>query len=333
MTRRSPLPQRCGLDAVRYVVGPSLPARSAHDRLLDRFPALGDPAATPLWRRFARGEVVRADGTPWQADEMTTTGDALWFHRELRPETVPDMDLPILQQDDHLLVVDKPHDMATMPRGRHVLASALVRLRQQTGLEQLSPIHRLDRRTAGVLAFSVNAHERAAYQGLFARRQVDKTYQALVLAEPGSALPARPGEQMVLRDHLTKPCGSLQVQVAAGAPNAVTEVEVLAVHDAPRQLNGPRPRHGPEPSPRESAPRLLELRLRPLTGRTHQLRVQLAARDAPIIGDDLYPVVRPEESADGPLRLLAERLAFTDPLTGHPRSISSTRDLEPPRQQ
>lgn len=332
MTRRPPLPQRCGLDAVRYVVGPSLPARSAHDRLLDRFPALGDPAATPLRQRFARGEVVRGDGTPWQADDMTTTGDALWFHRELRPETVPEMELPILLQDDHLLVVDKPHDMATMPRGRHVLASALVRLRQQTGLEQLSPIHRLDRRTAGVLAFSVNAQERSAYQGLFARRQVDKTYRALVLAEPCSALPARPGAQMVLRDHLTKPRGSLQVRVTGGEPNAVTEVEVLAVHDAPRHLNHPGTGHGPEPSSRDSAPRLLELRLRPLTGRTHQLRVQLAARGAPIIGDDLYPVVRCEESADGPLRLLAERLAFTDPLTGHPRSISSTRVLQPPRQ-
>ena len=62
-------------------------------------------------------------------------GDELWFHRELRPEAIPDVELPVLHLDDHLLVIDKPHDMATMPRGAHVLASALVRLRRETGIE------------------------------------------------------------------------------------------------------------------------------------------------------------------------------------------------------
>src|SRR5690625_6997950 len=56
--------------------------------------------------------------------------------------------LPIfLHRDDHLLVLDKPHDMATMPRGAHVLSSALVRLRRATGITTLSPLHRLDRRS------------------------------------------------------------------------------------------------------------------------------------------------------------------------------------------
>src|SRR5690606_3818412 len=118
-------------------------------------------------------------------------GDELWFHRELRAEEVPEVELPVLLRDEHLLVLDKPHDMATMPRGAHVLSSALVRLRRRTGLVELSPLHRLDRRTAGVLAFGVRAQERAAYQGLFARGEVDKEYRARVRAPDDPAW--RPG--------------------------------------------------------------------------------------------------------------------------------------------
>ena len=81
-------------------------------------------------------------------------------------------DIPVLHQDENLVVVDKPHFLATMPRGRHVAQTALVRLRRQLGLPELSPAHRLDRLTAGVLLFTTHREIRGAYQTLFARGEV-----------------------------------------------------------------------------------------------------------------------------------------------------------------
>src|SRR5699024_10129085 len=130
---------------------------------------------------------------------------------------------------EHLLVLDKPHDLATMPRGTHILSSALVRLRRATGIQALVPLHRLDRRTAGVLAFGIRPEERPAYQQLFARQEVDKDYEAIAVPQPGSAVPRRPGERTVLRDRLVRQRGELTTRVVPGAPNAETALEVVAV--------------------------------------------------------------------------------------------------------
>ena len=306
-----PLPQRDGLDAVRWLVPRDAPVGPAASMLLARFPALADPAATPLAERFAAGEVVDARGRAWAADDAVGAGDELWFHRELRPEEVPAEPLPILFRDEHLLVIDKPHDVATMPRGAHVLASALVRLRRDTGIEQLVPLHRLDRRTAGVLAFGVRPEERSAYQQLFARREVDKRYEALVLPGPGCTLPQEIGERAELADRMEKRRGELTARIVTGAPNAHTELEVLAAGDS--EGDGP------------AKDRALLLGLRSRTGRTHQLRLQLSSRGAPIAGEDLYPDPSPEPA--GPLQLLARSLAFTDPVTGRAREFRSGRVL------
>lgn len=330
-----PLPQREGLDPVRWVVGPqerradaALPRsaqaalpRTAHAALLARFPALGAPGATPLVERFARGEIVRSDGTAWAAQDPVTSGDTLWFHRELRQEDVPEVQLRILHRDPQLLVLDKPHDMATMPRGAHVLSSALVRLRRATGITTLTPVHRLDRRTAGVLAFGIVPAQRAAYQGLFAAGHVHKEYLARVewtgeSAPPGAGEPEAltsgaptvgaltVGARFTMRDRLVKRRGELTSRIVAGEPNALTEVEVLE----------------------QAADGTLLLRLHPRTGRTHQLRAQLSARGLPIVGEDLYPQPRPTPSTD--LQLLARSLSFTDPITGQEHSFVSAMALD-----
>ena len=278
------------------------PGMTALLGLLARFPALADPAATPLVQRFEQGQIVRADGTAWSADEPLRPGDELWFHREMHPEHVPPAHLEILHRDEHLLVVDKPHDMATMPRGAHVLSSALVRLRRQTGLTTLSPLHRLDRRTAGVLAFGVEPDERSAYQQLFARREVHKEYLARVRPEGEPELPTEVGARAVLQDRLVKERGDLLARVVTGEPNAITELEIVGA--------------APDGT--------LTLLLRPRTGRTHQLRAQLAFRGMPILGEDLYP--EPHEPS-GPLQLLASTLAFTDPVTGQARRFTTTLSL------
>lgn len=285
----------------------TLEPAAAIDALLARFPALGDDAATPLSARFSRGDIVSADGSPWSASDIVGPGDELWFHRELRDEEVPPVDLEILYRDDHLLVLDKPHGMATMPRGAHVLASALVRLRRETGLSTLTPLHRLDRRTAGVLAFGIRPEERSAYQQLFARGDVTKVYEARVQAGPGSRLPVSPGARVTLRDRLDKRHGELTTRVIPGEVNAITEVEVVAA----------------EPGD------VVRLRMLPRTGRTHQLRAQLAFRGVPILGEDLYPEPQPEPEL--PLQLLARELAFYDPITGRDHTFRSRQELRSAR--
>ena len=288
----------------------SVPGRSALAALQERFPALADPAATPLPARFAAGEIVDAEGRPWRAEEPVGPGDEMWFHRELRPEHVPAAELRVLHRDAHLLVLDKPHDMATMPRGAHVLSSALVRLRRATGISTLVPLHRLDRRTAGVLAFGIRPEERSAYQQLFAHQEVDKEYEALLALGPGTSLPTAVGERAVLRDRLDKRRGELTTRVLDGPPNAETALEVRAAAEG-----------------------ILHVRLHPRTGRTHQLRAQLAARGAPILGEDLYrPAQDPPPPPDAggpdlPLQLLSRTLRFADPHTGVRREFTSGQEL------
>jgi len=311
----APLAQREGLDPVRLVVrpggadrqadpGPMADARTAYDVLAARFPPLLSAEATDLALRFARGDVVRADGTPWRAQDSARRGDELWFHRELAPEQVPEVELVVLFRDEHLLVLDKPHGMASTPRGTHVLASALVRLRRATGIRELVPLHRLDRRTAGVLAFGIRAEERGAYQQLFARGLVRKHYLARLDTSGGVSWRPRAGERRILVHRLARERGWRRTRVVDGEPNAHTELEVLSTR-AGEALVG----------------------LRPATGRTHQLRVQLATLGTPILGDDLYPGDRPEADS-GDLQLLARRLAFTDPITGHEHVFTSRRGLD-----
>lgn len=308
---RAPLGPVDGLAPVRLLVDAALLARSGPARvpdvLLARFPPLADPAATPLAQRVARGDVLRADGTAWGSEDRPAVGDELWFHRERAPEAVPAVHLPVLLHDEHLLAVDKPHDLATTPRGTHVLASALVRLRQETGIEELTPLHRLDRRTAGVLLLGVVPSERAEYQGIFARGEVTKEYEALVADGPRCVTGAR--QEVALRLERTR--GDLRTRVVEGPPNSRTTVEIG--------------------SPRSGGAR--EVRLWPATGRTHQLRVHLSHLGMPILGDELYPEPRPVAESGGTLCLLARALCFTDPVTGTPRRLRSTRELAPWREQ
>jgi len=202
-----------------------------------------------------------------------------------------------LFQDQNLVVVDKPHFLATMPRGRHVAQTALVRLRRQLGLPELSPAHRLDRLTAGVLVFTTHREIRGAYQTLFARGAVDKTYLARAAVDPSTSLP------LTVRSRIVKRRGNLQAVEEPGEPNAETVVELVS----PDGL----------------------YRLTPRTGRTHQLRMHMAALGVPIYGDPLYPNVVDVAADDfsTPLQLLAGRLEFDDPIHGGRHEFVSQRRL------
>ena len=225
----------------------------------------------------------------------------VWFHRDLRDEVdVPGL-LHVVHRDERLVVVDKPAFLSTIPRGQHVRQSVVVRLRDELGLPELSPLHRLDRVTSGLLRLATEQRWRGAYQVMFERGTVRKTYRALA---PWRAELETP---VTVRNHLRKERGVWRAEVVPGAPvNAETVVEIES-------------RDGD----------LAVYRLTPRTGRTHQLRLHLHGLGAPIVGDPLYPVVR-ETSVDDftrPLQLLASDLAFTDPIDGTERHYVSARRL------
>ncbi len=257
--------------------------------LADRF---GEAAAA----RVLAGEVVDAGGVVITAATVLPPGSHVYLYRELPDEVVVPYPVPVLHRDENIVVVDKPHFLATMPRGGHVAQTALVRLRRELELPELSPAHRLDRLTAGVLLFTTRREVRGAYQTMFARGLTRKTYLARSSATPDVDLPT------VVRSRIIKRRSQLQAFEEPGEPNAETLVEALG--------DG-------------------VYRLTPHTGRTHQLRVHMAALGLPIDNDPLYPDVIDVAADDftAPLRLVAHRLEFDDPLTGESRSFVSSRGL------
>ena len=306
MPPRSPLPARHGLDAARVCP----PQRTPGDPV--RWPTLGAwlrhrlPEHVDVAGMLAHGRFVDVDGRAVRDDDPYAPGRHVWFHRDLRDEPVVPGSIHVVHRDERLVVVDKPPFLSTIPRGRHVVQSLVVRLREQLDLPELSPLHRLDRVTSGLVMLATEQRWRAPYQTAFERRAVDKTYRALAPVRPDLELPT------VVRDHLRKDRGVAQGYVVPGAPvNAETHVALE------REVDG----HGPE--------RHGVYRLTPRTGRTHQLRLHLAGLGIPIVGDPLYPVVREVDVDDlrDPLQLLAAGLAFTDPVDGSAREFHAVRTL------
>ncbi|MFF5304574.1 RluA family pseudouridine synthase [Streptomyces sp. NPDC013161] len=293
----SPLPQRDGVDPVRV----RLPAGNAwatvRDHLVARLAAGGEVIDTML----AEGRIVDVTGRPVSRDTAYAPGMFVWFHRELPDEERVPFPIDVVYRDEHVVVADKPHFLATTPRGSHVAETALARLRRQLGIPALGAAHRLDRLTAGLVLFIVRPEERGAYQSLFRDRRVAKEYEAVAPYDPTLALPR------TLRSRIVKERGILAAQEVEGETNAVSRVELL------------EHRHG-----------WARYRLTPRTGQTHQLRVHMSALGVPILGDPLYPVVTdPVPTGDfrRPLQLLARVLEFTDPVTGCEHRFVSPRVL------
>ncbi|GAB3874797.1 pseudouridine synthase [Terrabacter terrigena] len=305
----SPLPPRHGVDAQRFRMPQGGPWTTLRDHLVERLaPGL---APDEVGRMLASGEFVDATGAPVPPDAAFVPQSVVWAHRDLPVEGVHPEELDVLHRDERIVVVDKPHDMATMPRGRHVVQSALARTRVVTGLDRLAPAHRLDRPTAGVLMFTTEQRWRGPYQRVFAEGLAHKEYLAVAPLRGDLRLP------VVRRTHLVKRHGTHQAhEVPDAEPNAETLVELL---DTAR-----RPGDGPGPGEQVGL-----YRLTPRTGRTHQLRCQLDALGIPIVDDPLYPVevdVRPDDFSR-PLQLLAAVLAFDDPVDGRPRRFVTRRRL------
>ncbi|WP_344819909.1 pseudouridine synthase [Microbacterium soli] len=305
----SPLPVRDGVGATRLHLPLTGPWPTVGAFMAERFFHL-EPER--LLARFDRGEIVARDGTP--LTRLTPLGEHefVWYYREPPVERHIPFEVEVLHRDDDLVVVDKPHFLPTTPGGKYVQNSALVRLRNLLGLPELTPVHRLDRATAGLLMFAVRPEVRGAYQLMFERREVEKVYEAVSALPDGwdPAAPALDGHPfpLVYRNHIEKRRGHVCVRVDADRdPNSETLIELVAADE-----------------------RVLHTRLRPRSGKMHQLRVHLAALGAGILGDSFYPDLLPEAPDDHalPLQLLARELRFVDPLSGRRREFVTRRVLQ-----
>ena len=171
-----------------------------------------------------------------------------------------------------------------------------------TASESLTPIHRIDRETAGLVVFCKRAQDRDAYHALFRQHQVHKWYQAVAAFKPELNLP------LVHRSRLVEGDQFFLSKEIPGEPNTETRMSLLKVVDD-----------------------LALYQLEPLTGHRHQLRIHMMSLGVPIAGDQLYPqLLRGPHQADdfsSPMQLLAQRIAFKDPVTGEERDWQSRRLL------
>jgi len=275
---------------------PDTAAGERLDRYLASLPQIGSRG---LAERVL-GDGVLVDGRTLQKSHRLSGGEELEFEapeipeRTLAPEQ---MELRIAYEDEHLVVVDKPAGLVVHPAPGHATGTLVQGLlaHDVAGGEEDRPgiVHRLDRDTSGlmVVARSEEAHRRL--QGLVRGRELERRYLALVVGKPRS----RSGriEAPIGRDRRDPMRHSLDTDTPR---EAVTHFELVELY----------PRHA-----------LLGVKLE--TGRTHQIRVHLAAIDLPIAGDPLYG--RPHELGLERQFLHASRLAFTHPFTGERVEVES----------
>ncbi|MEO7425243.1 MAG: pseudouridine synthase [Fibrobacteria bacterium] len=271
------------------------------DFLSGRFPHIG----AETWKsRIGEGKVRFGDGTAASAQCKVAPGLEILYFREVSAEPrIPDAH-QILYRDDHILVACKPHFLPVVPGGKFVRECLLYHLLEETGLRGLSPVHRIDRHTAGLVLFSIHESERGRYQDLFKERQVEKMYLANVRWLSGA-----PSENSwELEGRIEKYGPTLRRDLAEGVANAFCRMDLMKRSGA-----------------------YAALALYPSTGKRHQLRVQVSQIGAAILHDPYYPELLPEAPDDPalPLQLLSKSLRFRDPFTQLERAFTSPRELLP----
>ena len=283
-------------DPVLLALG-SLPA-TAVSYVTQRFP---DSAA---WfaDEVAAGRVRSDDGAVVTTTTPYVPGVSVWFHRPIPDDDAAPVTLDVLYEDEWIIAVDKPHGLCSTPKGENVRRSAVVAGRVQFCNDQISALHRLDRSTGGVLLLCKRREDRGVFHKMFEERLVSKTYWAV------ASLNDRVGAVSVrVESRINKTQGELQAREDPGEINAVTDVRLLSTFSDAAGAWG-----------------LYEVR--PLTGRTHQIRVHMTSLGLPLRGDKLYPVPLEDfdvEDSDNPMQLTARAMTFEHPMTGESVTIES----------
>jgi 23S rRNA pseudouridine1911/1915/1917 synthase len=282
VTRRRVPPEQAGVRLDRFLAEqPEVGSRAVAERLIADGSVLVDGRARPKSHRLDGGEELEYEAPAPRPSE-------------LRPEA---MDLHVPYEDEHLLVVDKPAGLVVHPAAGHAtgtLVHGLLALDVEGGDEERPGIvHRLDRDTSGlmVVARSPEAHRRL--QELIRRREVTREYLALVAGRPRSR-----------RGTIDAPIGRDRSDALRHSLDTDTPRDAVTHFEIEQLLDG-----------------YTLLRVRLETGRTHQIRVHLAAIDLPIAGDPTYG--KPGLLGLERQFLHAARLAFEHPFTGERVDIAS----------
>lgn len=297
------IPAKNGISASQVSL-PQGPWKTYLDFLSERFPVLSKDE----WHnRMTAGDVLDSMGNPVLPCSPYRGNQKLYYYRYIPNEWKNPFQETILYQDEWLVVADKPHFLPVTPSGKYVRETLLVRLKQKLGIETLAPIHRIDRETAGLVLFSVKPEGRDFYQRLFRENFVSKHYEALAPYRDDLSLPMRYKSRLVQGDSF------MRMQTVPGKPNAETEIRILQRQE-----------------------KWAHYRLKPVTGRKHQLRVQMCSLGIPILNDRIYPQHLPEavtpemqmEEYRHPLQLVAKSINFIDPVTGETRFFESLHSLD-----
>lgn len=243
---------------------------------------------------LAEGRIVKA-GRPSRASHKVHSGDKILiaYPRRSEPPLAPEASLPVLWEDEHLLVINKPANLLSHPTDKISLNTVLGILRQsRPDIKRLHLLHRLDRETSGVLTLAKSAVVAQRWTRAMEKYEIRKEYIAFVhgLPNPAKGLIAWPigreGGEIKVRQWINTP----------GAVPAATRYEVT-----------------------QRAPSFSVVRAFPQTGRLHQIRVHFAALGHPILGDKLYTgtgetylkLVRQQEISESDRKILAfPRLAL-----------------------
>lgn len=251
--------------------------------------------------------MTRRDGSPLDVASPYEAHLQVRYYRETAEEPRVPFVERIVFEDEHLLVADKPPFLPVTPSGSFVRECLLGRLTTRRDEPDLAPVHRLDRATSGLVIFSKRREDRGAYARRFAQGCVVKIYEAI--AEIGAD---RHAERWTVESRIIpgSPFFRMREDPNAAEPNSRTEIERLEVRTVGHVDHG-------------------RFRLRPQTGKKHQLRVHMASSGLGILGDRFYPELLPEATDDfeAPLHLVATELRFDDPVTGVARHFISSYDV------
>lgn len=290
-------PMRNGITASTVFLPASLIYASVYDFLCHTFSHI---SATIWQQRFAQQLIFTQSGQILSIDSPYLAQQHIYYYRELPFEVPVPFQHRVLFEHRHFLVVDKPPFLTVSPTGQYVQQTLLTRLKKQYNDPNISPIHRLDRETAGLILFSRQPASRGQYQRLFAQQRIHKIYHAIAPYHPSLHFPI----DISLRLEKGQPFYTMQV--VAGLPNSHTHIQLLTQQD-----------------------NWAKYQLTPSTGKQHQLRVHMAHLGLPLKNDPLYPQIKHRAADDfsQPLQLLAKYLSFTDPMSGEDFEFCSQFEL------
>ncbi|MCU7996620.1 pseudouridine synthase [Shewanella glacialipiscicola] len=265
--------------------------------LVQHFSRIGEE----VWRqRILDGKVHWRDGSLIALDTEYRPVARVYYYREVPVETKIPFVEQILFQDDNIILAYKPHFLPVTPSGNYVNECLVHRLRLRTGIDTIAPAHRLDRETAGVILMTVSPETRARYHQLFIDGAIRKDYQAIAKLTPDIIKQYQNGSltlplHWTIKNRMQPSEPSFTMEIVTGEANTHSEIGLVAIKG-----------------------NLGLFHLSPITGKTHQLRVHMQSLAMPLLNDRFYPNLldRGPDNFAAPLKLMAQRLRFIDPVSG-----------------